>query len=402
MMAHEIITELKKPGTFKEAALLIACSTGDIERAQAIAQEYAAEKKSLPLHRMMVVALDNSQDTTAKFCLDKGVDVNHAEIRYAAWLGRSADLFKVVFPYNIFQLDKEPHYIHQLLKDALTPQHISLLDGLPAVKIRTPDIEELAKFLIAQGAEVDQSVIQIALKNDSIGALELLLSHLRVPLNASILSDIYGLFPSIHKYEQFSLVLKHIPRGKISPYIAGLYAYRIQFIDQLLSRGVSLTGSGALHRAANVHLDIGIITYLLDHGLSVNEKVAFEVDKEDRGNNPVLQYYPLHYAVSSRNAEAVRLLLKRGADPFLRNQKGQTAFEMRAFGRVSTASRTISEEERKADEMFVKAEEELVQVHAVLMEHCGFSDGDPRKAELRARFDKDEESMRALQRWDKS
>jgi hypothetical protein len=62
MMVHEIITELKRPGTFKEAALLIACSTGDIEKVQAIAQEYAAEKKSLPLHRMIVVALDNSQD----------------------------------------------------------------------------------------------------------------------------------------------------------------------------------------------------------------------------------------------------------------------------------------------------------------------------------------------------
>jgi hypothetical protein len=403
MMAHEIITELKRPGTFKEAALLIACSTGDIERVRAIAQEYAAEKKSLPLHRMMVVALDNSQDTIAKFCLDKGADVNHAEPRYAAWLGRSADLFKVVFPYNIFQLDNEPHYIHQLLKDALKPQDIFLLDDLPAVKIRTPDIEELAKFLIAQGAEVNQKVIQIALTNDSIGALKLLLSHLRAPLDESILREIYGLSPSINNYEQFSLVLKRIPRGKISPYTAGLYvSHGTQFIDQLLSRGVSLTGSGALHRAASSHLDIGIITYLLDHGLSVNEKLEYVVDREDRGHHPMAQYYPLHYAVSSRNPEAVRLLLQRGADPFLRNQKGQTAFEIQPFGRVSTARSTISEEERKADETFVKAEEELVQVHTVLMKHCGFSDGDPRKAELRARFDKVEESMRALQRWDKS
>jgi hypothetical protein len=402
-MVHEIITELKRPGTFKEAALLIACSTGDIEKVQAIAQEYAAEKKSLPLHRMIVVALDNSQDRIAKFCLDKGADVNHAETRYAAWLGRSADLFKVVFPYNIFQLDKEPHYIHQLLKDALKPQNVFLLDGLPVKKTRTPDIEELAKFLIAQGAEVNQEVIKIASTNDSIGFLKLLLSHLHAPLDESILREIYDT-PSIKNYEKFSLVLKHIPRGKIRPLTAGLYvSLGTQFIDQLLSRGVTLTGSGALHRAVVYpDRDIGIITYLLDHGLSVNEKLEYLVDREDRGHHPIAQYYPLHYAVSSRNPEAVRLLLQRGADPFLRNQKGQTAFEMQAIGRVFLARSPISEEERKADENFLKAEEELVQVHTVLMEHCGFSDGDPKKAELRARFDKVEESMKAMQRRDES
>jgi hypothetical protein len=402
MMVHEIITELQRPGTFKEAALLIACSTGDIQRVQAISQEYAAEKKSLPLHRMIVVALDNSQDTIAKFCLDKGADVNHAETRYAAWLGRSADLFKVVFPYNIFQLDKESHHIHQLLKDALKPQNVFVLDGLPVEKIRAPDIEELAKFLIAQGAEVNQEVIKIALTNDSIGVLKLLLSHLGAPLDESILREIYDK-PSINNYEQFSLVLKHIPRGKISPLTAGLYvSLGTQFIDQLLSRGVTLTGSGALHRAVSSHLDIGIIAYLLDHGLSVKEKLEYVVDREGRAHHPMAQYYPLHYAVSSRNPEAVRLLLQRGADPFLRNQKGQTAFEIPPYGRVSLARSPISEEERKADERLLGEQEQLVQVHTVLMEHCGFSDGDPKKAELRARFDKVEESMKAMQRWDES
>jgi hypothetical protein len=130
--------------------------------------------------------------------------------------------------------------------------------------------------------------------------------------------------------------------------------------------------------------------------------LEYLVDREDRGHHPIAQYYPLHYAVSSRNPEAVRLLLQRGADPFLRNQKGQTAFEMQAIGRVFLARSPISEEERKADENFLKAEEELVQVHTVLMEHCGFSDGDPKKAELRARFDKVEESMKAMQRRDES
>jgi hypothetical protein len=351
---------------------------------------------------MMVVALDNSQAAIAKFCLEKGANVNHAETRYAAWLGRSADLFKIVFRYNIFQLDKEPYYIHQLLKDALKPQDLFLLDGLPVKKIRTPDIEKLAKFLIAQGAEVNEKVIKMALKNDSIGVLKLLLSHHHGPLDEFILTEIHDT-PTVNNCEQFSLVLKRIPRGKISPYTVGLYVYRgTKFIDQLLSRGVTLTGSAALHRAVSSHLDIGIIVYLLDHGLSVNEKTEYRVDMVDWAHNPVAQYYPLHYAVFWRNPEAVRLLLQRGADPFLRNQKGQTAFEIPPYGRVSLAQSPISEEERKADKNFMKEQEELVQVHTMLMDHCGFSDGDPKKAELKARFDKVEEGMKMWQRREKS
>jgi hypothetical protein len=102
--------------------------------------------------------------------------------------------------------------------------------------------------------------------------------------------------------------------------------------------------------------------------------------------------------VSSRNPEAVRLLLERGADPFLRNEKGQTAFEVPAYGRVFLARNPISEEERKADQGFVKAHEQLVQVHNILMERCGLRDRDPKRAELREQFDQREEIMKKMQR----
>jgi hypothetical protein len=41
-------------------------------------------------------------------------------------------------------------------------------------------------------------------------------------------------------------------------------------------------------------------------------------------------------------------------------------------------------------------------VHILLMDHCGFNDGDPKKAELKARFDKVEEGMKIWQRREKS
>jgi hypothetical protein len=128
-MTHKTITEPKNPGTFQEAALLIACSTSGIAKVQEIAQEYAAEEKILPLPRMIVVTLDNSQAVTTQFCFDKSAVVDHVGNRYAAWLGRSADLFKNLFRYNIFQLDKEPRYTHRLLIDAVRLQHVFLEDG---------------------------------------------------------------------------------------------------------------------------------------------------------------------------------------------------------------------------------------------------------------------------------
>jgi hypothetical protein len=144
--------------------------------------------------------------------------------------------------------------------------------GLPVEKTRTLDIEDLVEFLIAQGAEVTQEVIKIALTNDSTGLLKLPLSRLRAPLGESILRGIYDT-TTIYNYEKFSLVLEQILRRTISPFTAGLYVYRgTQFLDQLVSRGPTLTSSGALHRAADAHLDFistQLLIYLTTGSLSM-------------------------------------------------------------------------------------------------------------------------------------
>lgn len=65
---------------------------------------------------------------------------------------------------------------------------------------------------------------------------------------------------------------------------------------------------------------------LLDHGFKVNE----------RGGPNIQKQTPLQWAVICDNAEAVRMLLERGADTTLRNFEGVTASELaRRLSRTS-------------------------------------------------------------------
>lgn len=65
---------------------------------------------------------------------------------------------------------------------------------------------------------------------------------------------------------------------------------------------------------------------LLDHGFKVNE----------RGGPNIQKQTPLQWAVICDNADAVRMLLERGADTTLRNFEGVTASELaRRLSRTS-------------------------------------------------------------------
>lgn len=401
-MTSEIIAELKAPGSNREAALLIACSTGDIDTVTRISQEYEKEQKALPLHRMIVVAMDNSQATITHFCLHRGAVVGDNETRYAAWLGRSAELFEVLFPYNIFRLDQEPQYIHQLLKDALTLDHGINLGGRPLEKARLWDTKALAKYLVGQGAEVEEDMINKAADHISVSGLAFLLSHFHGSLNEVVLKDVLrSQTPKApDHYERFSLLVARIPAGQISaPTVRNAIFDGPQYVDLLLAHGATLTGSYALHEAA-IFGAATMIPYLLDHGLPIHEKVDKPLDMEDWAHRPIIQWYALHYAVAHRRPRAVRALLERGADPWLENSIGQTAFEVGVAETLTGVSaREQSREQKEKDESnTVLWHGELVQVHAALMDHCGLSDGDPRRQELKERFETVEDSYLQRQR----
>ncbi|MCJ1475725.1 hypothetical protein MMC13_004388 [Lambiella insularis] len=100
-----------------------------------------------------------------------------------------------------------------------------------------------------------------------------------------------------------------------------------EVVDLLLASGASLHHSSALHFAAedaeHRPQSLTMLSHLLDLGVDVNELSDCDYpESRDYGF-----YTPLHAAVGADFAEAIRLLLKRGADREIRSSVGETPLE---------------------------------------------------------------------------
>ena len=82
---------------------------------------------------------------------------------------------------------------------------------------------------------------------------------------------------------------------------------------------LSFDGRGPLHRAAHDG-DVEAIAELLDGGGDVDARIT-------EGAAVTLGQTPLMIAAARNHAEAVRLLLDRGADPSLADEIGRTALD---------------------------------------------------------------------------
>lgn len=100
-----------------------------------------------------------------------------------------------------------------------------------------------------------------------------------------------------------------------------------EVVDLLLAHGASLHHSNALHIVAEddeIRLQsLTMISHLLDLGMDVNE-LSHDMYPESRGLG---DYTPLHAAAGSDFAEAIILLLQRGADPEIKNTLGKTSMD---------------------------------------------------------------------------
>jgi ankyrin repeat protein len=84
----------------------------------------------------------------------------------------------------------------------------------------------------------------------------------------------------------------------------------LKIIEYLLDHGAIITGSGAIHKAAEKGR-IDVLEMFLQHGADLNEYWSGQLTtgRDFRGGTP------LHMAVSHDQVQTVKWLLEHGADP---------------------------------------------------------------------------------------
>jgi ankyrin repeat protein len=93
----------------------------------------------------------------------------------------------------------------------------------------------------------------------------------------------------------------------------------IEYLNILLLKGARLEHSGVLYGALKAKKNrIETLKFLLDRGANPNT----DVPATHQIFSP-----PLHQAVARGDLEAVTLFLEYGADPYMQNRKGVTAFD---------------------------------------------------------------------------
>jgi len=138
----------------------------------------------------------------------------------------------------------------------------------------------------------------------------------------------------------FAEIGKYIYAGDTALHFAAA-AYRSEIAQQLMAAGSSVRarnrfGDEPLHAAAvgspgsprwNPMAQVAIINCLIDAGADPNARTKAGVT-------------PLHRAVRTRCAGAVRILLQRRADPAIQNKNGSTAMDLAIHntGRGGTGS----------------------------------------------------------------
>ena len=284
LLARDLVTEYIKPGSHNGAALIIASAAGDLSSVKELSKVQKEVHQDLPLQEMLVAATDKSHANVAEYCLQQGALIDD-DVNFAAFRGRSADLFEILFPRNIFGISQHPEYLSDLLDDAIWVGWFKP----PYDAASNPEGAKLAAFLLARGAKISEDTVFGAASHQSV-----------------------------------------------------------EFMECLLANGATLEGSGALHIAASKGR-LEMTRWLLDHGADVNGLVLKDILGDLREPEPQMGF-ALHYAVTCGRVDIVKLLLERGADTTLRNQNGQSVFEVGVSGRDNESRQSISQLLREIQE----------------------------------------------------
>ncbi|CZR67757.1 uncharacterized protein PAC_17656 [Phialocephala subalpina] len=200
---------------------------------------------------------------------------------------------------------------------------------------------KISEFLLARGAEITSAVVGSAVKARSQAIFKLLVDHgwqVNAPFGAGhvVLPKVVGdkqltrwlldtgADPNLGAPMWGDIQTDSPPNPNSHEALnraAGISSMAI--FDLLVQHGAKIENCSALHSAAASQSReaecVSMISHLLDLG--------FDVNGLDDVHGPYAFGRPLHYAVRSRNLGSVRYLLERGANPNLRNQMGDSAYD---------------------------------------------------------------------------
>ncbi|KAI9760178.1 MAG: hypothetical protein M1840_002595 [Geoglossum simile] len=216
------------------------------------------------------------------------------------------------------------------------PRLDSLDDPHAARQWRLENVAEegysfLVSFLLGQGAEITSSVIIAAGKSNSTEVFQAFLDHgwdineqywgttsLSGVLKSDKLADWHlehGADPNLHNGRGGTPLERAAVEGST------------HVVKSLVSHGARLEGSDVLIAAAasiNENPEpINTMVYLLDSGVDINRLQTVH----DPDAAPLCTGTALHQAVGRKDAERVRLLLKKGANRDIKGFRGLTALE---------------------------------------------------------------------------
>jgi hypothetical protein len=273
IMTCKLIAELNTPSTDPTAGIVIASSRGDLETVEQLASRLSEANIPLPTQSMLLVALERRHDTIVSLCLQAGGIELNDDLHQAAWDGLTPETLQLLLDssLDIFQLSTHLEYLNNLLFDAVElfmrmgrwPSWPSWPNDARVERL----VGRLAKFFLANGAQIDDDLV----------------------LQAA------GYCPT-------------------------------SFMALLLAHGTGLQQTGALHLAAGLGR-VEMVSYLLENGAEVNDFLPLDFIGDYR-EPPLDLGYPLHHSAYGGKIDAVRVLIEKGADPGLRTAGGRDALRV--------------------------------------------------------------------------
>ena len=227
-LAGRLLAELETADSDAHAGLIIAANKGDLTELKRLVTCLKPADAALAqpaIQDALLAAVCRSRADSVAYLLSQGGELSTA-VKLQAWHARTAELWEVLWPYNIFGVREHPEYLSDLLEDSVHTGSHHHGENLSS----KPEGLKLARFLISQGAHPNTPSIAQAAECQSVAFMDLLLRH-----------------------------------------------------------GGSLSDTGALHHAA-LHGRNDMINYLLDIGVDVNEYCDHDLLGDIREPEPSCGY----------------------------------------------------------------------------------------------------------------